>query len=192
MEEIWKDIEEFKGVYVVSNLGRIKSLDRKINRGRCVVSWKGKMISSRVAKNGYSVVKLNVDGKHITRLVHRLIAQAFIPNPNNLPEVNHKDENIQNNSIDNLEWCTSKYNANYGTRNERCRNGNKRFFKSIYQIDIDSGMIVRWWECINDASKLLKIDASQISRVCKGTNVSAGGFKWVFTDDYDKSQKEAI
>ena len=120
--EIWKDIEGYEGLYQVSNKGRIKSLNRIDSRGRKVNE---KILSSKPNNKGYLRVHLYKNGKRKPFSVHRLVAIAFIPNPNNLLEVNHKDENKENNTVDNLEWCNRKYNTNYGSRNERASVSNK-------------------------------------------------------------------
>lgn len=124
MEEIWKDIVGYEGFYQVSNLGRVKSLDRYIEitnkRGTLYRRpIKGRLLSLNNADGDYISVALTKDSIGIFYSVHRLVAQAFIPNPDNLPQVNHKDENPSNNYADNLEWCTAKYNSNYGTRCEK-------------------------------------------------------------------------
>lgn len=103
MEEIWKSIPEFED-YTVSNLGR-------------VMNKHGRIMKPSNHKQGYKLIGLKKDKKLYCRYVHRLVALAFIPNPDNLPQVNHKDECRNNNCVDNLEWCTSGYNINYGTRN---------------------------------------------------------------------------
>lgn len=108
MKEIWKNIDNYE-YYQVSNLGRIKMLSYITSDGR---KLKEKNRKTFINNKGYLIV--NIKGKHF--LVHRLVAQAFIPNPNNLPQINHKDENKLNNKVDNLEWCTAKYNSNYGTK----------------------------------------------------------------------------
>ena len=106
MKEIWKDIPEYEGLYQVSNLGNVRSLN--YNRtGEIKLLKQGNV-------NGYKVVILYKDGKKKNYLVHRLVAIAFLPNPNNLPIINHKDENPSNNNVNNLEWCTQAYNTNYG------------------------------------------------------------------------------
>ena len=121
-EEIWKPVVGYEGLYEVSSYGRVKSLDRyvKYSDGR-IYLHKGKVLSLAKDKNGYFVVSLYFNGKHNTIKVHRLVAQAFIPNPDNLPEVNHLDEDKTNNRVENLEWCDHKYNMNYGTRNIRSK-----------------------------------------------------------------------
>ena len=108
-KEIWKDIDGYEGLYQVSNLGRVKSLHHN----------KEKILKGSYNSKGYYFVKLCKNGISKSIFVHRLVAQEFIPNPDNLPIVNHKDENPRNNNVDNLEWCTQKYNANYGTVRER-------------------------------------------------------------------------
>ena len=110
--EIWKDIPEYEGLYQVSTFGRVKSLPRNGAKGGILKSAKKKQ------KNYLSVI-LSKNNKRKNILVHRLVALAFIPNPENLPYINHKDENPSNNYVNNLEWCTHEYNVNYGTRNER-------------------------------------------------------------------------
>lgn len=121
MEEIWKDIKGYEGYYQVSNLGRIRSLDRYIATvgnpsGQRLIRGKILRPSKRVmsnGKDGYYSVTLYKRGVDTLFNVHRLVAETFIPNPNNLPCVNHKDENKHNNMADNLEWCTIGYNNKY-------------------------------------------------------------------------------
>lgn len=105
-EEIWKDVKGFEGYYKVSSFGRILGLKRKYSGEH--------FMSPALDSQGYLVVCLRKPGYKGNKKVHRLVAEAFLPNPNNLPEVNHKDEDKTNNNLDNLEWCTSKYNINYG------------------------------------------------------------------------------
>lgn len=124
MQEIWKDIEGYEGLYQVSNLGRVKSLDKYINSGiknNSYVKRKEKILKLKF-NQGYYEVTLTHNHKRRFCKVHRLVAQAFIPNPNNFPQVNHKDENKLNNCVENIEWCDAKYNCNYGTRNSKIYN----------------------------------------------------------------------
>lgn len=116
MNEIWKDVKGYEGLYQVSNLGRVKSLDRIDRKGRL---RKGRILKPSSNGRGYLNVCLTVDNIPHTIKVHRLVAEAFISNPDNLPQVNHKDEIKTNNHADNLEWCTAEYNSNYGSRNVR-------------------------------------------------------------------------
>lgn len=129
MEEIWKDIPEYEGLYQASNLGNIRSLDiikniisknQFTNFSVCYVK-KGKLLKPHI-KKGYLTVVLNKEKKPNTKLIHRLIAETFILNKDSKKQVNHKDENKLNNRVDNLEWCTSSYNINYGDRNNKVSN----------------------------------------------------------------------
>ena len=156
MEEIWKDIQGYEGLYRVSNLGRVKSFHKA----------KEHILSPGKDKDGYFQVQLYKNGINKMRKVHRLVAQAFISNPNNLPQINHKDENKQNNNVDNLEWCTNEYNHNYGTRNERAA---KSCSKKI--ILINTGEI---FESTREASKKYNVHNSTICQCLKGIKKSAG------------------
>ena len=127
MKEIWKDIAGFEGHYQVSNLGHVKSLER--------IGYGGKTIPERMLKqnldgDGYPRIGLHKNGCTKTRHVHRLVAEAFILNPQNYPEVNHKDENKQNNNANNLEWCTTKYNLTYGHRLD-CAKGERNHLHKL-------------------------------------------------------------
>lgn len=124
MTEIWKDIAGYEGLYQVSNLGSVKSIDRKVfGKEHLFVQFKkGKIKKAHLSGKGYLKVVLYKENKPKRCYVHRLVAETFLNNPNNLPQVNHKDENKLNNNVSNLEWCTNKYNCNYGTKNERMIN----------------------------------------------------------------------
>lgn len=112
MQEVWKDINGYDDLYQVSNLGRVKSLNNKC---------KEKILKNRKKKKGYEAVVLYKKCDKKEMLIHRLVAEAFISNPNNYPIVNHKDENPSNNHVSNLEWCTKIYNNTYGTAIERAK-----------------------------------------------------------------------
>lgn len=118
MEESWKDIEGYEGLYQVSNKGNVKSLVD--NNGVSIE----KILKPFIGSNGYLQVILYKNKTSKIYAVHRLVANAFLPNPTNLPCVNHKDENVENNNVENLEWCTYKDNCNYGTRNKRIGKAN--------------------------------------------------------------------
>lgn len=132
MEE-WKDVPGYEGIYQVSNFGNIKSLDRciKCSNGM-VIHRKGSTIKKQVCRFGYENVTLRKPKEKKTFKVHRLVALAFIDNPNNYPEINHKDENKLNNSVENLEWCTREYNLNYGTFTQRRVNSTD--YKKIWDL----------------------------------------------------------
>ena len=120
-KEIWKDIKGYEGLYQVSNFGRVKSLT-KYHKTKKGYFSKERILKLIRNERGYLLVGLCKNWKKQKVFVHRLVAETFIPNPNNLPQVNHINEfEKDNNSIDNLEWCTCKYNCNYGTRNKRIK-----------------------------------------------------------------------
>ena len=178
MSEIWKPIIETEGKYEISNWGNVRGVDRYARvcgNGRRLV--KGKMIKPCRCTNGYLTLNASMGNKTLHLLIHRLVAQYFIPNPNKYPEVNHKDENPENNHVDNLEWCTPKYNCNYGTRNQRCME--KVIKKAVNQYTLDGEFVARY-EMIKDAERKYGINSAQIVRVCKGKNRTAGGYIWKY------------
>ena len=120
-EEIWRDIKGFEGLYQISNLGRVKSVGRVIMRVSSYYTVREKILRVGIDKNGYNRVVLCSAKTLKTFLVHRLVAEAFLPNPNNLLFINHKDENPSNNNVENLEWCSHLYNMNYGNRNNKIK-----------------------------------------------------------------------
>lgn len=115
-DEEWRPVVGYEGYYEVSNLGTVRGIDRYDCKGRRI---KGKVLQKKVEHTGYVSTVLTRNGKPKSYKVHRLVAEAFIPNPDNLPQVNHKDEDKSNNTVWNLEWCTEKYNRNYGTATKR-------------------------------------------------------------------------
>lgn len=122
MEEKWKDIQGYENLYQISNLGRVKSLKRTVIRKHNSILNLKERILKQQNMNGYKFVRLSKNNKTKQHLVHRLVATHFIDNPNKYKEINHKDENKENNVWYNLEWCTHKYNINFGTGNERRKN----------------------------------------------------------------------
>lgn len=178
--EIWKDIPDFENYYQISNYGRVKSLERKILRkNNSIYSQREHIKKLTTNKNGYFYVTLMKDDKIKTSLVHRLVAQAFIPNPNNFPEVNHKDENKKNNCIENLEWCTNIYNENYGTGKIRA---GKLHSKAVIQYSDDNNFICKFSSGV-DAEKITNIDNASISRCCYGKQHKAGNYYWRFANE---------
>lgn len=169
--EIWKDIEEYPN-YMISNLGRVKSLNYNHTR-------REKILKPHKNKNGYLYICLSKNGVHKSLSVHRLVAKAFIPNPHNLPEVNHKDENCINNCVFNLEWCTSEYNHNYGTHNERIgrANYNKNTSKQVFQYDLENNLI-NVFPSGKEVQRQLGFDQSCISACCLGKLKTYKGFIW--------------
>lgn len=195
-EEIWRPIKGYETYYEVSNFGNVRSLDRvNINSDGVKRLLKGKIRRPAKDKDGYLICDLHKNLKGKTFKVHRLVAQAFLPNPDNLPQVNHKDEYKTNNfiflkkdgSVDldksNLEWCDGKYNANYGTRNERIGekqlNSTKRS-KPVLQLDINTGRVISEYPSVMEAARKLNINQGGISNCCNGKCKTYKGFKWKY------------
>ena len=179
MEEEWKDIDGYEGYYQVSSFGRVKSLDRyvKDTKRNCFNFVKGRIMSpSSADKKHYMQVSLSKNNKVTHYLIHRLVAQAFIPNPNNLPQVNHKDENRENNNVDNLEWCTAEYNTNYGTR--ALRQGMSRG-KTVYQYN-KYGVLENTYHSASYASKEIGVNSTSIHACCVGKIVTVKGCVWSY------------
>ena len=183
MQEIWKDIQGYEGYYQVSNLGRVKSLNYKRTK-------KEKILKPNITKVNYQQVHLCKNKQIKILYIHRLVAEMFIPNPNNFPIINHKDENPMNNIYSNLEWCDKKYNLNYGTAQERKA---QKHNKPILQFDLDSNFI-KEYESITQASKELNIKIDYISSCCLGRRRKTKGYVFKFKNDKDalKKYKEII
>ena len=179
MVEIWKDIEGYEGIYQVSNLGRVKSLNRDVLcNNRYYKHLKGQILKGCIGHYGYLRVSLCSHSFDI----HVLVARAFLDNPLNYSDVNHKDENKLNNRIDNLEYCTKEYNNNYGTRNARLhltQINDPRKSIVVEQIDL-SGMVVAEFPSISEAARTTGICENAIRDVCNGRphSYTAGGYRW--------------
>lgn len=177
--EEWLPIEGYDG-YEVSNFGRIKSLERMNSLGRIV---KERILKPSTNKYGYQQVSLFKNGKRKWFRVHRLVANTFIDNPNNLPQVNHIDECKTNNHISNLEWCTAEYNVNFGTRNEKVSKAlcgkNHPNSKQIIQLTLDN-QVVRNWGSIMDVQRELGYHNAHICKCCENKRKSAYKYKWCY------------
>lgn len=174
--EIWKDIPRYKGLYQASNDGKVRRICRTIVNHGTLATKKGAIIGQSYTSKGYKRVNLFLDGGRHEELVHRLVAEAFIPNPNNYPCVNHKDEIRTNNTVDNLEWCDYQYNNTYGTR---IKHSVKKQSIKVVQYTLD-GRIVSEYPSINEAGRKTGISAGHICHVCKGIRPTAGGFIWSY------------
>lgn len=186
MKEVWKDIAGFEGIYQVSNKGNVRSLDRDVQCVDSVRHYKGRLMKQDKKKNGYLQVNLKRQEINKQFLVHRLVANAFLPNPGGLPSVNHKDENKENNSVDNLEWCSQAYNNHYGQGHEtRCANArsgaiNKQA-KPVLQYSIDGVFIAEYFSAM-EAGRVNGIRQSGISECCNGKQKTAYGYIWKYKD----------
>ena len=162
MNETWKDVAGYEGQYQVSDLGHVRSLCYK----------KARILKPRLNHSGHLTVRLWQSGKGRNVYIHRLVAEAFIPNPSNFPVINHKDENPANNAVNNLEWCTVKYNNNYGT----CK---AKRSKAVLQYD-KSGNLVSEWPSVLEVQRQTGFVQSSISRCCLGKHKSAYGYIWKY------------
>lgn len=169
MEEIWKDIEGFEGLYQVSNLGRVKS------------SYTNRVLKGYKDTCGYLLVGLYKNNIRSSKKIHRLVAQAFIPNHENKPEVNHIDENKTNNIVSNLEWMTAKENSNHGTRNERV---SKTKNIPIIAINLKTGESTDFCSG-KECAIQLGLDPSNITKVIKGRYKQTGGYTFKYNGGYN-------
>ena len=170
MKEEWRDIEGFEGKYMASNTGKVKSLN--YNK-----TGKEKIMKPQDNGDGYLFVQLCKDGKVKTCRINRLVAQAFLPNPNNLPEVNHKDENPKNNNVENLEWCSRQYNVDYSLS------------KAVIGIDKVSGLILEF-PSVREAERQTDIASSNICACLKGRLKSTGGYYWHYAESEEVCDEE--
>lgn len=176
--EVWKDIKDYEGLYQVSNFGRVRSL----GKGESNVS-KMRILKVRKTRCGYIIVNLYKNGIMKTVYIHRLVAEAFIPNPLNLPQVNHKSEVKDDNRVENLEWCDVNYNINYGNRKEKVSyklTNRKDCSKQVLQYNID-GTLIREWpsikECVRNG-----FNDTDIILCCKGRHKTHKGFIWKYKE----------
>ena len=179
MEEIWKNVNGYPN-YMVSNMGRVKSLNY-MRTGR-----EGILKPSK-KRDGYLQVCLFKNGKRKYIMVHRLVAEAFIPNLNNLPFINHKSEIKTQNNVDNLEWGTALYNNDYGSRKERAaekRKGkyNTKRSKPVLQIDKNTNEIIREFPSTREIERQFGFNSSNISMCCNGKKKTIYGFKWRYKE----------
>ena len=182
--ENWKDIEGYEGLYRISDLGNVLSLNYG-HRGY------PSLLTPKINNQGYAWVDLRKNNTSAPLLIHRLVATAFLDNPNEYPVVNHKDENPLNNTLDNLEWCTNSYNVRYSmnlhplrskTRKPR-KHGAYKFSNKVRQIDVDTGKVIREYDYICDAIRALqKRNDFGIRQCCLGKRKTAYGYRWEFCE----------
>ena len=175
-KEYWKPVVGYEGLYEVSNWGRVKSLDRwKSSKNNSKTFIKGRILKPANDGQGYLQVVLYKNGYKKTFKVHRLVAEAFIPNSDNLPEVNHKDEQKDNNIYTNLEWCDRKYNVNYGTGLKRM---SEKLSKPVLQYTLD-GELVKEWSSARECDRN-GFCSQHVAACCRGELKHHKGFIWKY------------
>lgn len=197
--EIWKDVPGYSGLYQVSNLGRVKSIERYDAKKHRV---KERILKQANRGNGYKVVVLFSNG-HKMYAVHRLVALAFIPNPDGLPQINHKNEIKTDNRAENLEWCTPKQNANVGTVRERisesrkkslrCKEDAEKRKRPILQYDL-MGNIIRRYDSISEAKKAngIPVNNGSINACLKGKLKTAYNYVWRYDRQINIDQDSVL
>lgn len=177
MKEEWIPIPGYEGLYEISTNGNVKMLGRRKRLWHGAYTSVSPKIVSQYLVCGYKKVKLrNYDGETKMVSVHRLVAMAFLPNPNNYPQVNHKDEIKTNNCVDNLEWCTAKYNTNYGTGKERCTMAR---YKPVMCVS-PNGFEFSAWMSMKHACDDIGANYATISQCCHGKQKTGHGYVWSF------------
>ena len=174
--EIWKDVPDWENFYLVSNFGRVKSKIRPKSRGI--------ILKQQLNKDSYYTVHLSCPTHKKLVTVHRLVATAFLPNPDNLPSINHKDENKQNNCVWNIEFCTIAYNDRYGTRNIKCsmaQKNDKRRSKPVVCYNRNKEFLA-YYPSIAEAQRHTGIHKASISRVCRNGGGHSGGYLWFWAN----------
>lgn len=195
-QEIWKDIKGYEGLYQVSNLGRVKSVDRMVYRSSTPQRVKGGIISQGLLNTGYKVVSLWYKKKRNAFTIHRLVANAFLQVQEGKNEVDHINGIRTDNRVDNLRWCSRKENVNFPIARDKYILSNKKRVENIRktkeekslnvaQLTTD-GFIVKIWESVKKASESLGILTSGIYASCVGSKITAGGFKWMYLKDINK------
>lgn len=193
MNEIWLDIKDYEGLYQASNFGRVRSLDRIVSYERygeiVYKKQKGQILKPYISNDGYYIVRLCKNKVSTPFLVHRLVAETFIPNPENKPCTNHLDEVKTNNRVDNLNWMTYKENSNWGTGVERQvqKRINGKRSKVVERTSPDGNIDV--WPSTRECERKTGIPSSMISRWCNGSN-DISGHKWRYIKQIDQSNKE--
>ena len=177
MEEVWKDIKGYEGLYQISNLGNVKSLPKY----RVKYGYGEIILKQSISRNGYKIVGLSKNNKYKTVYIHRLVAEAFIPNPKNKLEINHIDGNKQNNFVGNLEWNTRKENGKHAWKMGLFKNPSPPPIttRKVNQYTLD-GTLIKTWESARDIERKMKIKSSMITNCCRGRGKTVHGFKWKY------------
>ena len=182
-DEVWKNVKGFESSYQVSNKGRVKSLERQVpGKLNSVRTIHERLLSDRDNGRGYRVLELYDGEKRHFKKVHVLVAEAFIPNPLNKPEVNHIDGDKTNNNLENLEWATTKENCTHRQANNlgNTEAARQAHMKSVEMYDLNTGDTIRTFESAAEAGLFMKCRKDSIGRVCRGERKSFKGYGWRF------------
>jgi len=177
-EEQWKKTEGYGGIYEVSTYGRGRTIDRvTVDCNGMKRKIKKRILGLAINALGYPVMGMYVNGHGGGKTVHRLVAKAFIPNPNNLPCINHVDGDKTNNHVSNLEWCDHSYNMKHA-----CDTGLVKSPGSVKRRvrQLLNGQVVGTFESVSEAARSISINRSCVSRCCTGSYPSAGGYQWEY------------
>ena len=195
--EVWKDIPNYEGYYQISNLGRIKSVARKVKYQNSYRNVKEKLKKTFIGKQGYERVELSKNGKIKKYNVHRIVANVFISNPLNKETVNHINGIKTDNRVENLEWATRSenelhaYKIGLAKNSEKQRNVARLYckenkIKSIIQLDLD-GNSIKEWKSAKEVEEKINISRKNISQCITGKNKTAGGYKWLTKELYEQN-----
>ena len=178
--EVWKSLPGVPGIEA-STLGRVRTLDKMVWNGRGTYPIKGRVLKQQDNGNGYLHVVLSMNGKTVTKKVHRLVAETFISNPDNLTEVNHKDCNRANNNVENLEWCTRSYNRQY--REKYGVSQTEALGNPVFAINLET-LEVSHFRSQSEASRELGVFKQNVNNVIKGIIKQTGGYLFVSDDGH--------
>ena len=184
MEEIWKDVKGYEGLYQVSNFGRVKRLSYQLigrtigEKKEYIREFPERVMKATICANGYYRVTLSKDGKLYYKHIHRIVAETFIPNPDSLPCINHKDENRTNNNVDNLEWCSYSYNNSYGNaRDKFSKSYSRNHSRAVEMLSLSGGKI-REFSSVKEAAIFVGGTSTSIDRAITRTRKTAYGYIW--------------
>lgn len=184
LNEVWKDIFGLEGKYQISNLGRVRSVERYVSNHTGILKVNSRILKQQTNHKGYRVIRVVDSGKKITKSVHRLVANAFLPIVYGKNQVNHKDGNKSNNNIENLEWCTNQENQLHAIRlglNNHSKYDSGRKKRKVKQIDLETRKVIKIFDSLAEAERMTK--TRNIGACCQGKRRSANGYAWKYESE---------